>query len=356
MRMHRRADRHRINNDLLFSAYKRFKEEVCIISSEEEPAMKSKKTIGAGVPIGLLLILVFLVISLSGCTGTDAFDEAAGLYEDGNYEEAEPLFLQALEEYPDNVNVHIGHGYNLALLGKASEAINELGPIFDSTILAGISSDNDVTLVFDLGTILIDLYSETGSPVNAGYVADQLVYLARSADEKENYRLKSAEIYADLYKDKVGYEDAYRKALSDIIDLSVYAGDEYVALVDSYRTGGDYRGMLAAADNMIIYMRGRSAHIDNFPAAICTILDAAEVASYAESNKTPEDYYEAAQEFITLAGDKGLTYEQKLRYRVVIAERMRQNDVAIRLLGVYLNHVKDDKKAIKEKQFLEDRF
>ena len=332
------------------------KERCAYTASEEEPAMKSKKITGAGVPIGLLLMLALFVISLSGCTGTDVFDEAARLYDSGNYGEAEPLFLQAIEKYPDNVNVHIGHGYNLAVLGKTREAIDELGPIFDSTILSGISSDNDVEIVFNLGNILIDLYSESGSPVNAGYVADQLVYLSRSADEKEDYRLRSAKIHAELYKDNANYEEPYRKALSDIIDLSVYAGNEYVALVNSYRTSGDYRGMLAAADNMIIYMRGRSAHIDNFPAAICAILDAAEVASYAETDKTPEDYYEAAQEFITLAGDKGLTYEQKLRYRVVIAERMRQTDVAIRLLGVYLNHVKDDKTAIKEKQFLEDRF
>jgi len=292
---------------------------------------------------------------LTGCT-SGVFEDASELFKKGEYGEAQKLFEQATTENPDDENVIIGMGYNLAMLGKSREAIDVIYPIYESKVLAGPQNDKDIDQIYDLGELLLDLYSKEGSLVNAGFVSDQLIYLARDTYEKEKYMLKSAEIYVELYKDNLKYEGAYRKALSDIISLSVYAGDEYVELVNSYRAGGDYKGMLAAADNMIIYMRGRSAHIDDFPAVIGAILDAAEVAGYDEYEKTPQDYYAAAQEFITLAGDKGLTYEQKLRYRIVIAERMHQIDVAIRLLGVYLNHRKDDAKAVKEKEFLESRF
>ncbi|MCR5830076.1 MAG: hypothetical protein K6F93_07015 [Lachnospiraceae bacterium] len=299
--------------------------------------------------------VLFFALFLTGCT-SGSFESAAELYAKGEYELAMEAFEKAADENPDDVDVKIGQGFNLAMLGKTREAIDVLYPIYEGSVLDGPQNEKDVDRIYDLGSILIDLYIEEGSPVNAGYVSDQLIFLARNTDEKEKYQLKSAEIYVELYKDNLKYEAAYRKALTDIINLSIYAGDEYVALVNSYRAGGDYKGMLAAADNMIIYMRGRSAHIDNFPAVIGAILDAAEVSGYDEYEKKPQDYYAAAQEFITLAGDKGLTYEQKLRYRIVIAERMHQNDVAIRLLGVYLNHCKDDEKAIKEKAFLEDRF
>ncbi len=304
----------------------------------------------------LISLLLFFALILTGCTREGTFDKAAQLYHEGNYKEAKKHFEQAIEEEPDDVDLRVGYGFCLAMLGKSREAVDVLYPIYDCKLLEGLSNESDVNFLYDIGDALADLYMETGNPVNAGYISDELISLARNTDEKEKYMLKSAKIYVELYKDNFQYEDAYRRALSEIIDLSIYAGDEYVALVNSYRTGGDYKGMLAAADNMIIYMRGRSAHIDNFPSAISTILDAAEVAGYADVGRTPEEYYSAAQEFISLAGDKGLTYEQKLRYRIVIAERMHQNDVAIRLLGVYLNHRPDDQKAIKEKAFLENRF
>lgn len=304
----------------------------------------------------IISLLLFFALFLSGCTANGTFGKAAELYEAGDYKAAEEQFELAIEQDPDNEELRVGHGFNLAMLGRSAEAIDELFPIYDSRELSGVSSDKDIEFVYDVGDVLIDLYMEEGNSVNAAYISDRLIDYARSTDEKEKYELKSARAYAELYKDNILYEDAYRKALSVIIDLSVYAGEEYEELVNSYRTGGDYKGMLAAADNMIIYMRGRSAHIDNFPSAIGVILDAAEAAGYVEWDKTPQDYYAAAQEFITLAGDKGLTYEQKLRYKIVIAERMRQKDVAIRLLGVYLNHCEDDRKAIKEKLFLENRF
>ncbi|MBO4498237.1 MAG: tetratricopeptide repeat protein [Lachnospiraceae bacterium] len=306
--------------------------------------------------VGIMMLLLFFSLFLTGCVTEGSFDKAAKLYESGDYKAAEEQFELAIEKDPDNVDLRVGHGFNLAMLGRSREAIDELNPIYESKFLDGFVSESDIDFVCDLGDVLVDLYMEEGEPVNAALISDELIYLAHTADEKEKYRLKSAKVYVNLYKDNIEFEDVYRRALSDIIDLSVYAGNEYVALVNSYRSSGDYKGMLAAADNMIIYMRGRSAHIDNFPSAIGVILDTAEAATYAGSDRTPEDYYDAAQEFITLAGDKGLTYEQKLRYKIVIAERMRQTDVAIRLLGVYLNHCKDDRKAIKEKAFLENRF
>ncbi|MCR4721651.1 MAG: hypothetical protein K5655_07990 [Lachnospiraceae bacterium] len=303
-------------------------------------------------------LLLFFALFLSGCAASEgSFEKAAQLYEEGKYREAEDYFEIAVEENPDDELIHIGHGFNLAMLGRADLAIKDLAPIYESRILNGLKTEKDIEFMFELGDALIDLYTDTGEGEKAAYVADQLAFFARSDKEKKEYQLKSAGVGVDIYKDDPDHISEYRISLMNVIDLSVYAGNEYVELVNTYRTGGEYREMLLTTDNMIIYMRGRSAHIDNFPAAICSILDAAEAASYVEDyQKTPQDYYDAAQEFITLAGDKGLTYEQKLRYRIVIAERMHQKDVAIRLLGVYLNHCKDDKKAIKEKLFLENRF
>ncbi len=318
---------------------------------EEVKTMYKKSTAGK-----LISLLLFFALILTGCTREGTFDQAARLYRDGDYKEAEKQFEQAIEEDPDNVDLRVGYGFDLAMLGKAEDAADVLYPLFESKLYDGINNEADIDFLFDLGDALVDILKDSKDPVRAGYVSDELVNLSRTTEEKEKYRLKSAEIYADIYKDNPEFEGAYRNALSTVIDLSVYAGDEYVALVNSYRTGGDYKGMLAAADNMIIYMRGRSSHIDNFPSAISTILDAAEAAGYGDFGRKPEEYYDAAQEFIGLAGDKGLTFEQKLRYRIVIAERMRQTDVAIRLLGVYLNHKPDDLKAIKEKAFLENRF
>ena len=308
----------------------------------------------AGRIISLLLFFAFI---LSGCASNGSFEKAAGLFEDGRYEEAREQFEAAVAQNPDDITIRIGLGFDLAMLGKNEEAISELFPVYDAKMLEGFSrNEKDVQFIFDLGEALIDLYTEEGDAQKVAYISDQLMFNARSTEEKEKYRLLSARAYADIYRDDIENVDAYRKAITTVIDLSVYAGEEYASLVNSYRTEGDYKSMLAATDNMIIYMRGRSAHIDNFPSAIGIILDAAQAASYAETGRSPGDYYAAAQEFITLAGDKGLTYEQKLRYKIVIAERMHENDVAIRLLGVYLNHCPGDEKALKEKAFLENRF
>ncbi|MCR5432188.1 MAG: hypothetical protein K6E95_06495 [Lachnospiraceae bacterium] len=306
--------------------------------------------------VKLISLLLFFALVLTGCNKSSLFDKAAALYEKGEYLSADIEFEDAIREDPDNVDLRVGYGFNLAMLGKKAEAADVLDPIFESSILEEGSGDLDVRSLFDIGDALADIYLDIGKPSDAENIYDRLFFFAQSAEEKDKYKLKSAEIRAELYKDSSQQEQVYRTALTEIIDLSVYAGDEYVALVDSYRTSGDYEGMLAAADNMIIYMRGRSAHIDNYPSAISTILDAAEAAGFTEHDKTSDDYYDAAKEFITRAGDKGLTYEQKLRYRIVIAERMHQTDVAIRLLGVYLNHRPDDVKAVKEREFLLNRF
>lgn len=304
----------------------------------------------------LILLLLSFCTFLTGCFASDDYETACRLYADGDYEEAEVFFGLAREDSPDDNDIRIGHGYNLAMLGEDEDAINELYPVFLELIKGNNVKVSDIPTVMNIGDVLVDLYMSLDSYVNAQAIAQILYNLSDTSEKKEYYELTIAKTNVDIYRGNDKYVDSYREALKKYIDLSDYAGEEYLELVESYKSTGLFSQMLVATDDLIIYMRGRSSYITDYPAVISTILDAASTVSYTEHEYTAEHYYETAEEFITLAGESGLTDEQALRYKILIAERQGKIDVAINLLGVYLTHMPDDESAQKEREFLEFGF
>lgn len=305
------------------------------------------------------VILIYLLLSfcvcLSGCATKDYYDTACDLYGGGRYEEAEEYFLLALED-SDDIDIRLGHGYNLAMLEREEDAITELYPVFSDLTAGDNVKVSDIPMLFDVGDILIDLYMSVGSYINAQAISKVLYNLSDTAEKKEIYELTIAQTDVDIYKGNDKYIDSYRAALKKLVDLSDYAGEAYLELVESYKSTGQFSDMLTTTDDMIIYMRGRSSYITDYPTVISVILDAASTSSFTEHTYGADHYYETAEEFIVLAGESGLTDDQALRYKILIAERQNKPDVAIRLLGVYLNHWPDDESAQKERDFLEFGF
>jgi len=320
-------------------------------SIEEDYKMRTK----SGNSLKILMLLLFLCV-LGGCSSDTDYEKACDLYEERQFDSAEAYFEAASAQFPEDIDIAIGHGYNLVVLNRNREATDLLAPIFDSLVASDDRSPEAMDNICNLGELLADSYSKLGDHEKESLAYQILEDVSNNAEDIEKYRLENARARAALYKGNKSYREEYRAALEEILGLTAFDGESYVELVESYKGTGENETMLTIADEMIIYMRSRSSYIEDFPSVISAILDAAETARYTEYEHDPEFYYGAAEEFITLAGASGITYPQKLRYKIVIAERKHELDVAGRLLGVYINKCPEDAKAVKEKAFIEARF
>lgn len=297
-----------------------------------------------------ILLMMLLLVScafLSGCVAEEApFAAAVRLFGEGKYTEAELFYITASESEPDNATIRLGHAYNLIELGKANNALDELISVQD-----GFADEN---IRISIRKTIIDLYLAQDNMPGAARVYEELSRITTDPLLEDGYLAQAALIRADIYREK-GDIEKLKKELRELITVKTFADSEYYELYSLSMAAGEKAERLALADEIVGYMNGHSSYISDYSGLLSVIFDAAQVASYTEWTKKSEDYFLTAEDLIAKAEGAGITENQALRYKVIIAERRGKTEVAYKLLGVYLNHCPDDEYALKEMDYLGNR-
>ena len=297
----------------------------------------------------ILLIMLLLVFCpfLSGCEAEESpYAAAVRLYGEEKYTEAEPLFITALDSDPNNATLKLGHAYNLIELDKINNALDELIAVQDSFA--------DESIKLSLRKTIVDLYLTQNNLAGAARVYEELAGITADPSAQDSYLALASTIRADIYREK-GDEANLKKELRKLITVKTFADKEYYELYSLALASGERAERLALADEIIAYMTGHSSYISEYSGFLSVIFDAADVASYTEWTKKSEDYFLTAEDIIAKAEGAGITENQALKYKVIIAERRGKTEVAYKLLGVYLNHCPDDEYALKEMDYLGNR-
>ncbi len=298
----------------------------------------------------LFLLMLLFCIVLTGCTagGDSDYSEAVRLFGEGDYAGAEVFFIKAIEEGKKDPVKRLGHAYNLIGLGKKEAALEELEGIKDSF-------EDEATLTAVRKTI-IDILLENGDYLKAAEGYEELAQLSTDVRESSDCLIQAAVIKADMYREK-GMTDELETELRNLISLKTFADSEYYELYSIVSARERKESRLRLADEIVAYMNGHSSYISDYRQLVSVVFDAAKTAEYTEWTKSGEDYYVIAEELIARAegGENGLTEDEVLKYKVIIAERRGKMEVAYKLLGVYLNHCPDDAYAQKEMDYLQNR-
>lgn len=303
-----------------------------------------------GRTYGWVVILPILCLFLlTGCTFGEepetAFEAATRLYREGRYEEAEPLFLQALEAPEADDLVKLGHGYNLIALGENDKGIDELIKVRDS--VGGTDTHIAVRR-----TLLAEFLKE-GSYMLAAMMYDELSQMP--GIDVNSYSLEASVIRLDTYRTERDY-DKLREELYNVIALKAFAQEEYVELYSISCLLGEREQRMALADEIEAYINSHSSYITDYKTVVGIMLDAADLSGRVEWVNGPDHYYEAA---LTLAEcglrSGALSDGDILKYKVIVSERQGKKEIAYNLLGVYLNHCPDDEMAQKELNYLGQR-
>lgn len=299
----------------------------------------------------LFIIIAVIPLIFTGCVRKDVTEAAAECYMSGDYEAAEDYFTIALSEQPDNVVLRIGHGYNLRMLGQEQEAVIELYPVFIGLYNEGTGSSD----LSNAAGALLDIFIENGMYDDASDVLAKLVERIPDCMKDEVRQLQRAMIREGQYRDDPEALERWIEAMEDIISIKAYAEDDWITLLDVIKHNKTDEEYLLAVDKYIIYMNGHSAFLEDYAPMIDIIFDAAKVAPYSTHVKDSEDYYLAAEQFLSLAESKGMAEQTLMKYRISLAERRGKTETALKLLGVYLTHFPDDEMAAKEKSYIQNR-
>ena len=295
----------------------------------------------------IFLFLSVLCLSATSCrNGQDPYSAALELYGNNDHAGAEPFFITALEGGDTRLQVRVGHAVNLMCLKEYGDAVSEF---LEAEKLAG---DNDTLAA--IKKEMLSAYFAEGNYAGAARVSEELSRIVQDQEEALKYLLQAGQIRADLYLAR-GDTEQYRSELKKIIELKDFAQDEYVKLYRLAAEEPDYTARLKIADEMIFYIMGRTAYVEDYMPFLSVLFDASSVAGYAGYDHDAEYYYSMIGEFMEKAEDAGTPEEELLRLRIVLAEHQGKNELAYKLLGVYLNHCPDDALAVKEKDYLENR-
>ncbi len=296
----------------------------------------------------LILMLSVFCALFSGCSTAEksAYSMAVKLYGEGRFSEAEPYFIAALDGGAGDDTVRLGHAYNLVELGEASKALDELIAVQDRF------ADENVTVA--IRRTILDLYLAGDNKAGAARVCDELSLRVKDSDAADSFKVQAALIRADIARSG-GDRQALKKELRNLISIKTFAADEYFELYSMSAEAGEKETRLELADEIIGYMTGHSSYVSDYRQLLSVVFDAADVAVYTEWTKTTEDYFTIAEDFIAKADGNGITENEALKYKVIIAERRGKMEVAYNLLGVYLNHCPDDEYALKEMDYLGNR-
>lgn len=347
----------------------------------------------------LCLVLVLGLFILTGCAAEEVsyINDAADYYNTGEYAEAEAAFLKAIRNNEKSVTVFSGYAFNQlkagdiegaeALLGIMVNQDNTYGNYFDrepetgeavrrallDIYLSKNKYEDAVALLKQLGDKATDKEKEAQYKASAAllawqlnyengqdqaltfYTPDQLIKLVSEAIESGNESIKLYKMRANLYYLKEEW-DLWEADERKIIDMKDCAIDEYRAIYGMRLKEKSPRDVLTLIDEMVIYISGHSAYIDNYGTILPMILKAAEYADRVEDWEHDNKYYfDLADQYISAAQDKNVSDNEVLRYQIIIAEKKGKMELAYKLLGVYLEHCPEDRMAYKEQKYLENR-
>ena len=347
----------------------------------------------------LCLVLVLGLFILTGCAAEEVsyINDAADYYNAGEYAEAEAAFLIAIRNNEKSVTVFSGYAFNQlkagdiegaeALLGIMVNQDNTYGNYFDrepetgeavrrallDIYLSKNKYEDAVALLKQLGDKATDKEKEAQYKASAAllawqlnyengqdqaltfYTPDQLIKLVSDAIESGNESIKLYKMRANLYYLKEEW-DLLEADERKIIDMKDCAIDEYRAIYGMRLKEKSPRDVLTLIDEMVIYISGHSAYIDNYGTILPMILKAAEYADRVEDWEHDNKYYfDLADQYISAAQDKNVSDNEVLRYQIIIAEKKGKMELAYKLLGVYLEHCPEDRMAYKEQKYLENR-
>ncbi|MDR9415833.1 MAG: tetratricopeptide repeat protein [Gracilimonas sp.] len=132
----------------------------------------------------LLYITLLLLLTASALNDGRKANEA---YDNGNYQEAEELYLSAIEQDPDNARLYFNLGNAQAKQGKVEEAIQSF---MDFRSMAE-SPEDKAKAEYNIGTLLAK--SEKWKPA-ASHFKNALKLNPTDPDTKHNYERTLAEI------------------------------------------------------------------------------------------------------------------------------------------------------------------
>ena len=355
----------------------------------------------------LCLILVFsILIITSGCeeeSNNLYLNDAAKLFKEGNYADAETAFLKAIRKGDKSLTVFSGYAFNQLKLGdlEGAKALFELminqnntyGNYFDKEpetgdavrkgLLSIYMEENDfegaVAILKELGqntsdkkksaeykskaaTLAFRIYNDSiENSVNGEqegsssvYKEDDLIEMITDSIESGNEDIKMYLMRADLYWNK-GEKDLWEADERKIIELKDYAIDEFNAIYGMYLEDKSDKEILKLVDDAEYYLKGHAAYIDDYSEIIPMMLKAADISSHVEWEHDSSYYFDLAENYIKAAEDKNASDNQILKYQIIVAERKGKMELAYKLLGVYLEHCPDDRMAYKEQKYLENR-
>ena len=347
----------------------------------------------------LCLVLVLGLFILTGCAAEEVsyINDAADYYNAGEYAEAEAAFLKAIRNNEKSVTVFSGYAFNQlkagdiegaeALLGIMVNQDNTYGNYFDrepetgeavrrallDIYLSKNKYEDAVALLKQLGDKATDKEKEAQYKASAAllawqlnyengqdqaltfYTPDQLIKLVSDAIESGNESIKLYKMRANLYYLKEEW-DLWEADERKIIDMKDCAIDEYRAIYGMRLKEKSPRDVLTLIDEMVIYISGHSAYIDNYGTILPMILKAAEYADRVEDWEHDNKYYfDLADQYISAAQVMNVSDNEVLRYQIIIAEKKGKMELAYKLLGVYLEHCPEDRMAYKEQKYLENR-
>lgn len=301
---------------------------------------------GRNTIIFTVLLSVFCML-LTACTsGDDPYALAAEAYAKGDYAAAEPYFIAAVEGGDNRTEVTVAHAYNLMQLEKYADAIGEF-----LSVQSKISSSDDLKKI---KKTMLTAYLAENNAAGAARVCDEMARDCTDTKEATEYLISAAKIRADMYESRNETEQLAGE-LRKLIELKEYAGEEYIKLYYIETRDSDPKKRLETADDLIMYVTGRSAFITDYVPVINLLFDAADAAGYIEYEHDREYYYTKAEEFMETASGSGTDEDIILKFKIALAERRGKTELAYKLLGVYLNHCPEDEMAVKEKEYLENR-
>ena len=367
---------------------------------------RTEKKTGLKRCISLGLVFVLVLSVLTACASEDVvyLNDAYDLYSDGKYVDAETAFLKALRNGETSIAVFSGYAFNQlkagdiegaeALLGIMVNQDNTYGNYFDRepetgeavrrALLQIYLARNDyepaVALLRQLGDKATDKAKEAQYKTSAAllawqmnreygdemflkdngrkdlpyYSTDELLKIVSEAIDAGNETIKLYRMRANLYWIKEEW-DLWEADERKIIELKDYAMDEYRAIYGMRLTESSPKEVLALIDEIVKYLNGHVAYIDNYGEILPMILKAAEYSDRVEWEHDGKYYFDLAEQYISAAQDKNVSDNEVLRYQIIIAEKKGKMELAYKLLGVYLEHVPDDRMAYKEQKYLENR-
>ena len=376
-----------------------------MINNSEKKKRKSffKNT---GKAVFSLVLFLFTGFLLSGCSSENRYlNKAADLFAEGKYADAETAFLKAIRNGEKSITVFSGYAFNQLKMGddEGAKALFELmmnqnntyGDYFDKepatgeAVRKGLLSiylkennyEDAIVLLKELGETVTDAEKKaeykaeaallawrvdnenyfgdgSASDTEGGntplYSTDELIELITDAIDAGNQNIKMYRMRADLYWIKEEW-DLWESDERKIIDLKDYAIDEYNAILGMRLTEKGVAEVLSLVDEAMVYLNGHSAYIDDYTDIIPMILKAADYSTRIEWKNDSQYYFDLAENYIKAAEDKGVSDNEILKYKIIVAERKGKMELAYKLLGVYLEHCPEDRMAYKEQKYLENR-